>query len=79
MKGGYVPKETMHAGRAYRGRVDVPLQNVESAGDLLMTLRHEVLGHYGANTFAPGEKRALLDGLAAAPATNPPSSRYGMT
>ncbi len=66
MKGGYVPKETLHAGRAYRGRVDVPLQNVESAGDLLMTLRHEVLGHYGANTFAPGEKRALLDGLAAA-------------
>jgi putative DNA primase/helicase len=66
MKGGYVPKETLHAGRAYRGRVDVPLQNVESASDLLMTLRHEVLGHYGANTFAPGEKRALLDGLAAA-------------
>ena len=66
MKGGYVPKETLHAGRAYRGRVDVPLQNVESVGDLLMTLRHEVLGHYGANTFAPGEKRALLDGLAAA-------------
>ncbi|MBV6885854.1 DUF1738 domain-containing protein [Xanthomonas euvesicatoria] len=66
MKGGYVPKETLHAGRAYRGRVDVPLQNVESAGDLLMTLRHEVLGHYGANTFAPGEKRALLDGLGAA-------------
>jgi putative DNA primase/helicase len=32
MKGGYVPKETLHAGRAYRGRVDVPLQNVESAG-----------------------------------------------
>ena len=22
MKGGYVPKETLHAGRAYRGRVD---------------------------------------------------------
>lgn len=35
MKGGYVPKETLHAGRAYRGRVDVPLQNVESASDLL--------------------------------------------
>lgn len=65
MKGGYVPKETMHADRAYCGRVDVPLQNVKSAGDLLMTLRHEVLGHYGANTFAPAEKRALLDGLAA--------------
>ena len=66
MKGGYVPKETQHAGRAYRGRVDVPLANVEDAGDLLLTLRHEVLGHYGANTFAPAEKRALLDGLVAA-------------
>ncbi len=66
MKGGYVPKETMHTNRAFRGRVDVPLLNIESAGDLLMTLRHEVLGHYGANTFAPAEKRALLDGLAAA-------------
>lgn len=66
MKGGYVPKETMHAGRAYRGRVDVPLANVDSAGDLLLTLRHEVLGHYGANTFTPAEKRALLDGLVAA-------------
>ncbi|EOV4287847.1 zincin-like metallopeptidase domain-containing protein [Escherichia coli] len=66
MKGGYVPKETIHAGRTYRGRVDVPLQNVESAGDLMLTLRHEVLGHYGANTFPPAEKRALLDGLVAA-------------
>ena len=66
MKGGYLSKETMHAGRAYRGRVDVPLQKIESAGDLLMTPRHEVLGHYGANTFVPGEKRALLDGLTAA-------------
>ena len=66
MKGGYVPKETMHTGRAYRGRVDVPLQNVTIVADLLMTLRHEVLGHYGANTFAPAEKRALLDGLAVA-------------
>ena len=40
MKGGYVPKETQHAGRAYRGRVDVPLANVEDASDLLLTLRH---------------------------------------
>jgi hypothetical protein len=66
MKGGYLPKETDHAGRTYRGRVDVPLQNITDARDLLLTLRHEVLGHYGANTFAPGEKRALLDGLIAA-------------
>ena len=33
MKGGYVPKETMYAGRACRGRVDVPLENVR---DLLI-------------------------------------------
>lgn len=63
MKGGYLSKETVHNGRAYRGRVDVPLTNIDNVGDLLITLRHEVLGHYGTNTFAPAEKRALLDGL----------------
>ena len=66
LKGGYVPKETSHNGRAYRGRVDVPLANMDDATDLVLTLRHEVLGHYGANTFKPAEKRALLDGLIAA-------------
>jgi len=66
MKGGYIPKPTEHNGRTYRGRVDVPLENMTDARDLLVTLRHEVLGHYGANTFAPAEKRALLDGLVAA-------------
>lgn len=39
---------------------------MDDAADLLVTLRHEVLGHYGANTFAPAEKRALLDGIIAA-------------
>jgi hypothetical protein len=34
MKGGYVPKETIHDGRTYRGHVDVPLQKADSAGDL---------------------------------------------
>ena len=57
LKGGYVPKETIHNGRAYRGRVDVPLANMDDATDLVLTLRHEVLGHYGANTFKPAEKR----------------------
>ena len=56
----------IHNGRAYRGRVDVPLANMDDAADLVLTLRHEVLGHYGANTFKPAEKRALLDGLIAA-------------
>lgn len=66
MKGGYVPKETTHNGRTYQGRIDIPLENLRDPRDLLVTLRHEVLGHYGANTFAPDEKRALLDGLVAA-------------
>jgi len=66
IKGGYLSKEHIHNGRLYRGRVDVPLGNMDDAADLLVTLRHEVLGHYGANTFAPAEKRALLDGLIAA-------------
>ncbi|EDB8709740.1 DUF1738 domain-containing protein [Salmonella enterica subsp. enterica serovar Schwarzengrund] len=66
MKGGYLPKETIAPnGHTFRGRVDVPLENIEDAHDLLVTLRHEVLGHYGANTFAPAEKRALLDGVIA--------------
>lgn len=66
MKGGYVPKPTEHNGRTYRGKIDVVLENITDARDLLTTLRHEVLGHYGANTFAPAEKRAFLDGLTAA-------------
>jgi len=66
LKGGYLSKEQIHNGRSYRGRVDVPLGNMDDAADLLVTLRHEVLGHYGANTFAPAEKRALLDGIIAA-------------
>ncbi len=66
MKGGYLSLPTESNGRTYNGRVDVPLENIASVRDLLMTLRHEVLGHYGANTFAPAEKRAFLDGITAA-------------
>lgn len=66
MKGGYISTVTEHAGRTYRGRVEVPLENMNNARDLLVTLRHEVIGHYGANTFTPGEKRKLLDGIIAA-------------
>ena len=61
MKGGYVPKETMHAGRAYRGRVDVPLQNVESAGDLLMTSHQSVYAVLDLSSqFAGAITRAKL-------------------
>jgi putative DNA primase/helicase len=66
MKGGYLPRPTEHNGRTYKGQVDVSLENITDARDLLVSLRHEVLGHHGANTFPPAEKRALLDGLIAA-------------
>jgi len=66
LKGGYLPKEQIHNGRSYRGRVDVPLGKMNNTTDMLVTLRHEVLGHYGVNTFKPTDKRALLDGLIAA-------------
>jgi hypothetical protein len=63
MKGGYVPDETIHNGRTYLGRVDVPLTKIDNASDMKITLQHEIIGHFGANTFSPAEKRALLDGL----------------
>jgi len=64
-KGAYSSGEVVHNERVYRGRVDVPVNNVDDAYDMLVTLRHEVLGHFGANTFTPAEKRALLDGIIA--------------
>jgi len=66
VKGIYLSGEHIVNGRSYRACVIVSLGNTDDAADLLATLRHEVLGHYGANTFAPDEKRALLDGIIAA-------------
>jgi hypothetical protein len=65
-RGGYVCRDTTVAGRVYPGRVDVILQRAKDGNDLRDTLRHEVLGHYGSNTFSPTDKRALLDGITAA-------------
>jgi len=66
LKGAYHPQTCEYKGHSYHGRVVVALENADGAADLTATLRHEVLGHYGANTFTPAEKRALLDGLIAA-------------
>lgn len=76
MKGGYVPKETLHAGRAYRGRVDVPLQNVESASDLLMTLRHEVPGPLRGQHLRAGREARLAGRPGGRPQRTHPR-RYG--
>jgi hypothetical protein len=37
--------------------------NMGDKGAVQRTLRHELLGHYGLNTFKPHEKRALLDSV----------------
>ncbi|WP_412058719.1 DUF5710 domain-containing protein [Bartonella sp. DGB2] len=64
IKGGYISKHVEgNNGKVYQGRVDIVLDNTDSPEDLLLTLRHEVIGHYGANTFDPKEKKALLDSL----------------
>lgn len=65
MQGGYVSTPLVHQGRTYLGRVDVVLNNAKDAQDLRETLRHEIIGHFGLNTFAPADKRALLDTLVA--------------
>ena len=65
-KGGYSSAPLVFHGRQFNGRVDVPLDAITDKEDMRLTLRHEVLGHYGINTFPPEEKRALLDALIAA-------------
>ncbi|MBI0552589.1 LPD38 domain-containing protein [Pectobacterium parmentieri] len=38
-------------------------QYAEARGEIRRTLRHEVLGHYGLNTFKPADKRLVLDAI----------------
>ena len=52
--GAYHPKS---------GRALFSTSNFRDADHFKGTLRHEVLGHYGINTFNPAEKRAILDGV----------------
>ena len=42
------------------GLIAIVASNMGDEGAILRTLRHELLGHYGLNTFNPEEKRALL-------------------
>ena len=66
----YGPEATIdNAGRikgAYhpaRGVFTLAARNLSSVGDAIDTIRHEVLGHYGLNTFTPADKRRILDQL----------------
>lgn len=46
-----------------RGYAAFAVSNFRDADHFKGTLRHEILGHYGINTFKPGEKRAVLERL----------------
>jgi hypothetical protein len=51
IKGGYHAKNRV---------VTLAAANLQGERDAVSTLRHEVLGHYGLNTFAPSDKESLL-------------------
>lgn len=53
-KGAYHPKSRVLALAADR---------LSSRADVESTIRHEALGHYGLNTLAPDDKRAVLDAI----------------
>lgn len=66
-----IPEATReHAGRiagAYfpaRRRVALAVSNLRGPQDVERTLRHELLGHLGINTFSAPDKRAVLAAIA---------------
>ena len=54
-KGAYWPKSRI---------VGVFADAADSVQDIATTLRHEIFGHFGLNTFTPDQKRAFLDRIA---------------
>ena len=51
------------------GRMVLIAENASSREDVLETLRHEVLGHFGLNTFPAQVKRLILDAILASKKT----------
>lgn len=47
-------------------QADFATSNFRDADEFKDTLRHEILGHFGINTFTAAEKRSVLDGIIAA-------------
>lgn len=47
----------------YKGRIDIILERTEDEPDLIKSLNHEILGHYGLNTFTPQEKKLFLNNV----------------
>lgn len=47
----------------YVGRIDIVTSTATDLTDLIKSLNHEIIGHYGLNTFTPEEKKLLLDSI----------------
>lgn len=56
VKGAYHPE---------RGVFTLASDHLSSVGDAIATLRHEILGHYGLDTFKPADKQAFLEKILA--------------
>jgi len=63
IKGGFSPAHFSRDGEFHRGRCDIPSANLRDDEDLKRTLRHEVIGHFGINTFAADEKKLILSAI----------------
>lgn len=57
--GAFVPA----TGPDVPGRCDLACANALHDDDFRQTLRHELIGHFGINTYQPAEKRSLLSAL----------------
>ncbi|MDX7859076.1 PLxRFG domain-containing protein [Aeromonas caviae] len=64
-RGGESSREraTGRVGKGEGGAREAQTGKVGAKEDLIKTLRHELLGHYGTDTFTPENKRSLLQKL----------------
>ncbi|HHQ4624476.1 TPA: LPD38 domain-containing protein [Aeromonas veronii] len=64
-RGGKSSREhaTGRVGKGEGGAREAQTGRVGAKEDLIKTLRHELLGHYGTDTFTPENKRSLLQKL----------------
>jgi len=63
---GFTPGYYDAHARFHRGRCDIPASSIHDVFTLEETLRHELLGHFGINTFMPEDKRSILNAIVAA-------------
>jgi antirestriction protein ArdC len=63
--GAYVPATAADRGVSpvYRGRCDLAYSVLGGAENLSKTLRHEIIGHFGLNTFSADDKRGILESI----------------